>query len=130
MKRLVSLLVVIVLLAGLIWYWYANSFVWPPDTKTNLEIVVASITVQKGETVALTQKWAGDGYLTRVRHELSSGSIIYAVADPDLRKLWACHIEHDGRSKTVTFSMGRKVWRYYYREQNLDLGDGFPRPAS
>src|SRR5213594_1996908 len=85
--------VIVITVFGLLVLW-GSRFVWIPDLVSGKEVVVGSLPIRPGESIELTQVWAGDGYLTRLRHKLSSGRSLYAFGDPDSRKAWKCRLDH------------------------------------
>ena len=54
-----AILIGIIILGMLGW---ASRFVWIPDVVLGKVVVVSSLTIRSGESIALTQVWAGDGY--------------------------------------------------------------------
>ena len=86
-------LIVTVALGVIVLLALVSSVVWLPDILAGRESVMATLAIRDGESVALTQRWAGDGYWTGVRHQLPSGDILYAGGDPDGPKAWKCRLE-------------------------------------
>src|SRR4051794_39488913 len=64
--------------------WSLSSVVWLPDLLSpGAEHVIARCVNTRGESIELTQRWAGDGYLTGVRHKLADGTSLFAIGDGD-----------------------------------------------
>jgi hypothetical protein len=95
--------------------------VWVPDIITRREVIVARVNVRDAECVELIQQWAGDGYLTRVRHRFPSGMVLHAVGDPDGFKIWRARMDHQATSGCVRIHFKGEEWRYYYDLQSLSL---------
>jgi hypothetical protein len=124
MKRIVvGLLAIVFVLLGA-----ASFFVWLPDVLSDREIVVARTSVRDGEFVELTQAWAGDGYLTAVRHCLPSGMKLIAVGDGDTSKAWNARMDHNTNAASVRIRFNKKDWLYQYDSRSLVI-NGRPRQA-
>ena len=110
------------------WWW---SGFWLPDLITpHAEHVIARCVVDGGESLELTQQWAGDGYLTGVRHRFSDGNSVFAVGDGDAGRAFRCSVSVRTNESFAVFQFSGKEWRYYWRLRSLSSDDGQTREAN
>jgi len=119
----VVFLAIVVILFGLI-----SRVVWLPDVWSDKEVIVARLKVADEEFVELTQAWAGDGYLTAVRHCLPSGLKLTAVGDGDAAKAWSARMEQNTNTVSVRIRYNKEDWLYHYDSKSLTIA-GQSRPA-
>jgi len=124
MKRFVIVLLGI----GVILFGLISSFVWLPDVWSDNTVVVARLKVRDREFVELTQDWAGDGYMTSVRHWLPSGKTVIAVGDGDAPKAWTARMEQNTNAASVRIRFNKEDWLYSYDARSLTI-DGQSRQA-
>jgi hypothetical protein len=105
-----------------------SSVLWLPDILSpNTERVMARCVNRRGESFELTQRWAGDGYLTGVRHRLPDGTSFFTVGDGDAARTFRCSAFLSTNDSSVTFLFSGKRWRYYWNLRSLSCGDGQTR---
>jgi hypothetical protein len=126
---LVGALVLIPMLA--LFIWWLSAVIWLPDLiSPDSERVIARCTIDTGDSIELTQRWVGDGYLTGVRHRSRDGSSVFAVGDGDAFRAFRCTTSVSTNDSSVTFRFSGKQWRYYWQLRSLSVGDGHSREAT
>jgi hypothetical protein len=99
-----------------------NTFVWIPDLFRN-EIVLKQVQTPEGDTLKLTQKFVGDGYLTKFIHTNKSGRAWEVVIDGDAFKTWRGAIELTGPER-VSVAILKKKFVYDLLSHEVIDGTG------
>jgi len=111
--------------------WLLSAILWLPDLiSPDASRVIGRCTLTNGETVELTQRWVGDGYLTGVRHHRVDGSSVFAVGDGDAARAFRCNVSVSTDDSSVTFRFSGRQWRYHWSLHSLSCGDGHSREAT
>jgi len=114
----------------LLGYLLSGGIIWLPDLVTpHSEHVIARAAINGGEVCELTQTWAGDGYMTGVRHRLADGTSSFAVGDGDARRAFGSTAQVDTNHNSVTFQFSGRRWRYYWHLRSLSFDTGGFREA-
>ena len=105
----------------------ASFFVWLPDVISKREVVVAAADLPDRGRVELTQLWAGDGYMTSIRHRASDGTILTIVGDADTRRAWDAAMVISPSGEFIRIKLLGREWQYYHRSHTLHLDNGQTR---
>jgi hypothetical protein len=70
-----------------------QTFVWIPDLFTDRVIVLGEMKTSGGDYFRVTQRFVGDGYLTRFDHTNKAGQSWHDVFDGDAFKAWRAQFE-------------------------------------
>ena len=125
---LIGIPIVIFILVALC--FLLSAVVWLPDLASpDAEHIIGRCVLQDGQSVELTQRWVGDGYLTGVRHRLRDGTSVFAVGDGDAARAFGWTMSVRANNNFVTFRFGAKQWRYDWRAHSLSCDDGRTREA-
>lgn len=100
---------------------FVSYYIWFPDVWSHSTRVVAGTTIRSNEAIELTQVWAGDGYMTGVRHTSPSGFVLCAVGNPDGCKIWRCEVYHQTNAAFVRFRFSGNEWKYFYNSHSLNF---------
>jgi len=104
--------------------WWLSAVIWLPDlVSPDSEHIIARCAIDSGESFELTQRWAGDGYLTGVRHRSRGGTSVFAVGDGDAARAFRCRVSVSTNDSCVTFQFSGKRLRYYWQLYSLFVGD-------
>lgn len=111
---------------GLCWH----SGFWLPDLLApRADHVLGRCAVGSGESVELIQRWAGDGYLTGVRHRLADGTCLFAAGDGDARRAFRSSVVVMTNLSCVEFQFSGRPWRYFWSLRSLSTETGSTRDA-
>jgi hypothetical protein len=100
-----------------------STVIWLPDLLSpHSEHVIARCSIERGDSFELVQRWAGDGYLTGVRHRMHDGTSLFAVGDGDAARAFRWSVSTHTNNSVVTFRFNNKQWHYDWQLRSLSVG--------
>ena len=114
-------------MGGFLWL---SGVLWVPDLLAPGSVhVLGGCPLRGSGSVELTQIWAGDGYLTGVRHTLPDGRSFFTVGDSDAPRALRCVTVLYPEDRYVAFHFNDQDWRYYWEGHVLHSRHGLTTRA-
>ena len=86
-----------------------SRWVWIPDVISGKASIVAIKENDWKDRFAVDQKWAGDGYLTKLHVRFVDGREEEFVINPDGPKIWKCDLIWDNDKNTLSIMNGKRI---------------------
>jgi hypothetical protein len=96
-----------------------SRYVWIGDIINKQETIIARVKTIDLDHIELIQLWAGDGYMTSLRHYDRKGVRCVIVGDGDAAKAWSATMVCDDSDSMILIKFNGIEWKYFYRSKVL-----------